>query len=276
MTLINGIFVGLIQGVGDFLPISASAHASILKNLFGLAVADESHALMNVLLHLAGLIAICVVYRDMLSDLFNDCITTFTTTDKKLRRKAQPGARQVLMLLISTLPLLVLLPFYNAITRLQNYTILVGVMMVLMGFVLNVADQFLPGKKNGKTITVFDALVIGVCQCVGMLPGMSRLGTAFAAALCCGVDKEYAVKYSLLLGLPAMLGGTVVSFVSLFQNGVDVQYVPAYLIGTSVALVAGVMVIGLLQLLAKLGTLGKFRYYCWGAGVIAVILTAIL
>ena len=276
MTIINAIILGVVQGIAEFLPISSSGHLSILQNLFGMSVADEGHMFFDVLLHLGTLFSICVVYRQDLVGMFNDCITFFTISDPKLRDKAIPGTRQALMLAISTLPLVVIVPFYDQIERLYSYTFFIGVVLLLTGCMLYVSDKFLPGKKDEKKITVLDALIVGVCQCVATIPGLSRSATTITACLCCGMDREYAVKYAFLMSIPAVLGANILSFIKLFSTGITLAYVPAYLIGTAVALVCGVLAIGLLQLIAKAGAFGKFRYYCWGAGLITIILTAIL
>jgi len=276
MSIINAIIMGLIQGAAEFLPISGSGHLAIAQNLFRLTAADEVHSFFNFLLHLSALLAVVLVYKEELVKLYNDCVTFFTSSDKKLKEKSRGGARQVLMMAFTTLPLVLLVPFYGRIHALSSSTLFVAMMLLLTGCLLYVADQFLPGKKNGNTITLLDALIIGVCQCVSVLPGMSRTATTIAAGLCCGVDKEFAVKYSFLIAIPSMLGGTILSFVRMFGYGFDIRYVPAYLIGTAVALVSGVLSVGLLQLIVKSDRFGKFCYYCWGAGVIAVILTALL
>ena len=276
MSIINAMILGLVQGIAEFLPISSSGHLSILQNLFGLSVADESHMFFDVLLHFGTLISICLVYRQDLVDMFNDCITFFTISDPKLREKSIPGTRQTLMIVISTLPLVLVLPFYDAIERLYSYTFFIGLVLLLTGCLLYVSDQFLPGKKDGKKMTVLDALIVGLCQCVATIPGLSRSATTITACLCCGMDREYAVKYSFLMSIPAVLGANILSFIKLFSAGITWAYVPAYLIGTAVALVCGVLSIGVLQMIAKKGAFGMFRYYCWGAGLITIILTAIL
>lgn len=276
MSIINAVILGLVQGIAEFLPISSSGHLSILQNLFGMSVADDNHMFFDVLLHLGTLVSICLVYRQDLVDMFNDCVTFFTISDPKLREKSREGTRQTLMIALSTLPLVLILPFYDKIESLYSYTFFIGLVLLLTGCMLYVSDQFLPGKKNGKTMTVLDAVVIGLCQCVATIPGLSRSATTITACLCCGIDREYAVKYSFLMSIPAVLGANIISFIKLFSAGVNWSYVPAYLIGTAVALVAGVLSIGALQMIAKKGAFGNFRYYCWGAGVITIILTAIL
>ena len=276
MTIFNAIILGLIQGVAEFLPISGSGHLSIVENLFGLSAAGQKHALFGFLLDIAMLVSLCVVYRRELGELFNDCVTMFTTNDAKLRDKSRLGSRQVLMLIISALPMLLVVPIHGLVEQLHARTVFVGLMLILTGCLLYVSDQFLPGKKDGKNITVLDALIIGVCQCVGVLPGLSRMAATITAGLCCGLDKEYAVKYTFLLSIPTVLGASILSLVNLFRYGVKVQFIPAYLIGTAIALLAGVVSIGTLQLIGKKSSVGSFRAYCWGAGVITIFLTAIL
>jgi undecaprenyl-diphosphatase len=276
MTITNAVILGLIRGAAEYLPISASGHMSIVQNLFGLSSVGTSHGLFDFLLRLGALIALCVVLREDLIGLFNDCVTMFTTKDAKLRDKSRLGTRQVLMLLVSALPMLAMIPVYGLLEELQSHTVIVGLLMILTGCMLYVAGKFLPGKKDGKNITLLNALIIGVCRSVGVLPGLSPIAASVAGAMCCGVEKEYAVKYSLLLAVPAALGSTLVSFVELFSAGVNWAYVPAYLIGTSVTLLTAVLSIGVLMLVTKNGKFDSFRHYCWGAGVITIFLTAIL
>ena len=277
MTVFNAIILGLIQGVAEFLPISSSGHLSIVQNLFGLTVSDDGHLFFEVLLHLGTLVSICLVYRQDLVSMWDGCITLFTTKDRRLKEKGRVGARQALMLLISTLPLFFLLPFYDKIGELHSHTVFIGVLLILTGCILYVADQFLPGRKKAKSMTVLDALIIGVCQIVATIPGLSRSATTITAALGCGFDREYAVKYSFLMSIPAVLGANIISFVKMIgAGGIDISCVPAYLVGTAVSMVTGVLSISLLQKIAKMGSFGSFRYYCWGAGFIAIILTAIL
>lgn len=276
MTIINAIILGLIEGIAEILPVSGSGHLAIMQNLFGLSATSGEHALFEMLLRLATLVAVCLVYREDLIGLFNDCVTTFTTNDAKLRDKSRLGTRQTLMLAISTLPMLLCLPVYGKLQELYSHPIVIGLFLILTGCMLFVADQFLPGKKDGKNISLLNALIIGVCQCVAVLPGLSRGAATITACLCCGVEKEYAVKYSFLLSIPALLGATLMSFVKLFSAGVNWQYVPAYFMGTAVALLAGVLSIGVLQMIVKRSSIGTFRHYCWGAGVITIFLTAIL
>ena len=277
MTVFNAIILGLIQGVAEFLPISSSGHLSIVQNLFGLTVSEDGHMFFEVLLHLGTLVSICLVYRQDLVDIWDGCVTMLTTKDKKLQRKGRLGARQGLMLVISTLPLFLLLPFYDKISELHAHTVFIGVCLILTGCILLCADNFLAGRKKGKSMTVVDALIIGVCQIVATIPGLSRSATTITAALGCGFDREYAVKYSFLMSIPAVLGANIISFVKMIgEGGVDLSCVPAYLIGTAVSMVTGVLSISLLQKIAKMGSFGSFRYYCWGAGFIAIILTAIL
>ena len=276
MTIINAIILGLIRGAAEFLPVSANGHMSIVQNLFGLSAGGDAHALFDFLMRLGALVALCVVMREDVVSLFNDCVTMFTTDDAKLRDKSRLGTRQVLMLVISSLPLLLVIPVYGLMEELQTHTVFVGLLLILTGCMLYVAGKFLPGKKDGKNITLLNALLIGVCRSVAILPGLSPIAASVTAALCCGVEKEYAVKYSLLLAIPAAFGSVIISLVKVFGAGVNWAYLPAYFIGTAVTLLTAVLSIGVLMLVTKNGKFDRFRSYCWGAGVIAIFLTAIL
>ena len=137
---------------------------------------------------------------------------------------------------------------------------------------LYVSDQMPRGRKNGKTMTMVDALLIGLCQAVAVIPGISRSGSTITAGLSQGLERSFAVKYSLLLSIPAVLGANFLSLLDVIQSGVDTTYMVPYLIGTLTAAVSGYFCIILLRRLLQKGGFGKgMRYYLWGMGIVTLI-----
>ncbi len=121
-------------------------------------------------------------------------------------------------------------------------------------------------------MTVFDALIIGLCQCAAAIPGLSRSGTTITAGIATGLKREFAVHFSLLLSLPSLLGASILAFADAISLGIDWSNVPAYLIGTAVSLASGICAIYLLRSVAAKGKFGGFAYYCWVVGVLTIIL----
>ena len=148
-------------------------------------------------------------------------------------------------------------------------------MLVLTGCILYISDKMQQGKKTEKNMSMLDAIIIGLCQAVATIPGLSRSGTTITAGLATGLRRDFAVKYSFLLSLPAVLGANILAFAKAIRTGVDWSCLPAYLVGTVVAILSGIASISLLKHIASKGKFGGFAYYCWVVGVLSIILTVI-
>lgn len=276
MTILNAVILGLVQGIAEFLPISSSGHLSILNNLFHMSTAEDGHLFFDVLLHLGTLISIFVVYWNDIVAMFYEVISFVNLGPLAgQRREHYPAARMFLMIVVATLPLFLILPINDMLEGLYYNSIFIGVMLILTGCMLYVSDRMLQGKKTEKNMTFLDALIIGICQCVATVPGLSRSGTTITAGLATGLRRDYAVKFSFLMSLPAVLGANLLSIVDAVQEGINWSYMPAYLVGTAVAMVSGIGAISLLKFISQKGKFGGFAYYCWVVGVLSIILTMI-
>lgn len=277
MSISNAIILGLIQGVAEFLPISSSGHLALAQNMFGLSDMGNN-MFFDVLLHLGTLIAICYVYWEELAQMVKELNVglhggSYTIVDG--RKRPLLSARLFVLICISILPLFLILPINDYIEELANKSLFVGIALVLSGFILFVADKMEQGTKTERNSKVKDALIIGLCQCIATLPGLSRSGVTITAGIATGHRREYAVKFSLLMSIPAVLGATLLEFIDAVKAGIDVSRIPAYIVGMVVAMVSGVFAIRLIKRIAKRGGFGGFAYYCWVVGVLAIILTFI-
>ena len=276
MSLLNAIILGLIQGVAEFLPISSSGHLSILNNLFMMTTTEDGHLFFDVLLHLGTLISVCFVYWQDIVDMFYEVLGFINVGPLAGERRAHyPAARLFLMIVLGTLPLFLILPINDMMEGLYYKSIFIGVMLLLTGCMLYVADKMKQGGKTEKNMSVLDAVIIGLCQAVATIPGLSRSGTTITAGLATGLKREFAVKFSFLLSLPAVLGANILSLAKAIRNGVDWSCVPAYIVGMVVALLSGIASLSLLKRIAEKGKFGGFAYYCWVVGVLSIILTVI-
>ena len=278
MTISSAILLGIVQGVAEFLPISSSGHLAILQNLFALS-AGEDHLFFDVLLHLGTLISICVCYW---GDIVAMVREVFIVLRGGRRADGTPvqgnlgAARLFMMIVVGTLPLFLVLPINDKVEELFYITPFIGVALLLTGCMLFVSDKMTPGKRTEKNMRFRDALVIGLCQCVATLPGLSRSGTTITAGIATGLDRNFAMKYSFLLSLPAVLGANLLSFIkALGEESIDASLIPAYLIGMLAAMLSGIAAISLMKLIAKKSKFGWFAYYCWGAGVLTIIFSLI-
>ena len=280
MSVFMSIFLGLIQGITEFLPISSSGHLSIIQNLFGLEYAEGEHLLFDVLLHLGTLVSIILVYRkelkEMLSDTFAMLAGRMDSDSADAEGRLPTSVRTVFLILVGTLPLFLILPVHGLLESLFYKTGFIGFALLITGVLLFVSDRISEGRKTEKTMTVRDVLLIGLAQAIATIPGLSRAGTTFTVAKARGVRSRYALKFSFLLSIPAVLGSVLVSLISAIRNGVNWSAIPAYLIGFVVAAVTGYFAIGLVRRLLEKLQYGKFCYYCFGLGLLAILLSLIL
>ena len=280
MSIWAAILLGLVQGIAEFLPISSSGHLSILQNFFGFQSPEEGHLFFDVLLHFATLISVCAVYRKDILAMIREVVALFkrkeVTPSDMERKETNYPLRLVLMIVIATLPLVLVLPIKDHVEKLYYSSFFIGIALIATGFILYISDRIVSGRKNEKNITVGNALVIGLCQAVAIIPGLSRSGTTITAGIATGLNREFAVKFSFLLSIPAILGANIISLFDALKEGIDASLLPAYLIGMAVAMVSGYFAIGLVRLLSRKGKFGKFSYYCWGVGLITVILSLLV
>ena len=275
MTFWMALVLGVVQGIAEFLPISSSGHLSLLQYFFGM---EEPDNLYNILLHFATLAAVCVVYwrdiEEMIVEFFRGA-AALVSGDKSQGRPPE-GRRLVLLVILGTLPLFLVLPFDDLVEGMGANPTFVALMLLLTGCILFLSDHYSGGKKTARTATVKDALLVGLAQGMATIPGLSRSGTTISAGMALGFDRNFAVRYSFLLSLPAVLGATLLKVVKVIvAESMDLKLLPMYLCGMIVAGVVGYFSISLVKLLADRGKFGKFAFYCWIVGGIALIFSLI-
>jgi len=274
------IFLGIVQGIAEFLPISSSGHLSILQNLLSMDYYDDAHLLFDVLLHLGTLVSICAVYKKELKEMLSDGIEYLQSRSDSVPGEPivlkAPG-RTLLFILIGTLPLFIALIFSGSIARLFFNTAFVGFALCVTGGLLFVSDKYIKrGNKTEKTMQLSDAVIIGFAQCIATLPGLSRSGTTITVGLARGLSSGFAVRFSLLLSIPAVLGATIVALFRAISNGADFSLFGVYFAGFIVAAVVGFFTIQFLRRLLKRGGFGYIPFYCWIVGGLTLIISLII
>lgn len=272
------VFMGFVQGVAEFLPISSSGHLTLMQHFFGFEEVDN---LFNILLHFATLIAVCVVYWkdivEMVLEFFRGLAALVTKRGSREVSRPPEARRLVMMVIVGTLPLLLVVPFEDKVEQLGSSPVFVAIALLVTGCILFFSDRMARGKKTARTATVLDALLVGAAQAVATVPGLSRSGCTISAGMLRGFDRKFAVRYSFLLSLPAVLGATLLKVVkTISEGGVDTSLLPRYIIGMVVAGVVGYFSIRLVQLLADKGKFGKFSIYCWIAGAVALVAAIVI
>lgn len=270
MDVLSSFLLGLVQGVAEFLPISSSGHLSIAQNLLGLDT--EVPEFFDVLLHLGTLVAVFAAYwqdiKDMVLEFFrgaHDLLHHSTPVP------VPPARRLILLIILGTLPLFLVLPIRSKVLGLSNNMLFIGGALIVTGFLLLASDKVRKGRKTARSATWLDAVLVGLSQAVATVPGISRSGMTITSGCFVGFERKFAVRFSFLLSIPAVLGANILSLKDAIEAGVDWSQAPVYLVGVATAAVSGYLCIGLLRRIAGKGKFGAFAYYCWAVGLFTIV-----
>ena len=286
MTFIQSVFLGIIQGITEFLPVSSSGHLSILRNLFG--IRTDGGLLFDVMVHLGTVIAICVVFRRdvlrmigetirMVSDIWaNGSVLIHNKKEKDARRYKKilhnNYRRFVVMVLCATIPTAVIGYAARDLVTLASDSLLApGIGLILTAVFLIIADVSENGKKIPKDISFTNSFLVGIAQGISTLPGLSRSGTTIAACLISGYDKRFAVKYSFIMAIPAILGAACMEIGQAFSGGVSLSQFFIYLAGAVTAGVVGYFSCRKMLTIVRKKKFRGFAIYCLILGSISII-----
>ena len=276
MTYLTAFLLGLVQGVAEFLPISSSGHLAIAQNLLGLEGAGSVPEFFDVLLHLGTLIAVFAAYW---TDICEMVVEFFRGIGDLVHRSTPspvpPARRLILLIIVGTLPLFAVLPIRKHVQGLTDNMVFVGAALIVTGILLFLCDRVRKGRKTERSATWVDALLVGVGQAVATLPGVSRSGMTITAGCFVGYERRFAVRFSFLLSIPAVLGANILSVGDAARAGINGAEVPMYLVGVVTAAVVGYLCIRLLKYVADKGRFGAFAYYCWAVGILTLVLQAV-
>jgi undecaprenyl-diphosphatase len=276
MSYLTAVLMGLIQGIAEFLPISSSGHLAIFQNFFGMSDVEHDYMLFDVLLHLGTLIAVFAAYWKDIGELLREFFTMVHLRRLPAgERPDYPARRMILLLIVATLPLVLVLPVKDHVESLYSNTFFVGFALIVTGLMLFFSDRMRRGSKTERNVTILDAVIVGIGQALAVMPGISRSGTTISVGMTRSFDREFAVRFSFLLSIPAVLGANILSLADALKEKTDWSLLPMYLVGVAVAAVSGYLCIRLLRYIAKKGSFGWFAYYCWGAGLLTLILSLI-
>ena len=275
MTIWESIIYGIIQGLTEFLPVSSSGHLALLQAIFGNDFGDNSLS-FSVLLHLGTLLAVFIVYA---KDIWELICSFFTLCGKLLHKKHKlsdftVSERMVIFVLIATLPLIPAALLDKLVAAISGYVWAVGIILILNAVMLYMSDRLAKENVYPEDVKPRNALFVGIIQVFAILPGLSRSGSTITAGLSQGFCREYAVKFSFILSIPAILGACVLElpdFISETASNGDTALFLTYLAGALAAMIVGILAIKLLIMISKKSNFRVFSYYCGAVGALALV-----
>jgi len=281
MELLKAIILGFIQGVAEFLPISSSGHLAIFKNVLGFDT--DTGLLFDVLLHLGTLAAVFVVFRKDIWELIKEGFAIIGQFFKSLfgclfkKAKWQPVVttpyrRFVMMVIVSTIPTGIMgILLEDAIGAASATLIVPGILLLINGVQLLISDRLPDGALTEADASYGKAAIVGVAQGIATFPGISRSGTTITACLACGFKREFAVKYSFIMSIPAIMGALVLELLDFAPEMLSGSDIVNYLAGTLVSAVVGYVCIKTMLVVVRGKKFKYFAYYCFAMGAFAVL-----
>lgn len=266
MTLFEAIFLGIIQGATEFLPISSDGHLVLLPALLGLDAPDLN---LISIAHQGTLLAILIYFWDDIRQI------TFAVFDG-LRRRQPLGSLESRLgwyIAVATLPAVIIgLGFKDFFERALSQPMVAAFCLLLTAAFLVVGERLMTGKMTLRQMGWADALWVGLLQPLALMPGISRSGVTIATAVWRGLDRPAAARFSFLLGIPAILGAGVLGLIDLLQAGNSAGQAPFYFVTFLTSALVGYACIHLLLNWVRQHTLYPFAIYCAVFGLLYLVL----
>ncbi len=242
MTNLQAIFLGVLQGITEFLPISSSGHLVLAERFFHL----EANLSFDVFLHLGTLLAVLIYFR--------------TDWWRMLRAQSPQDRRLLFFLILATIPG-ALAGFFleSMVENLFRQPAQVAFMLALMSFPLLLAEVLGPKEGLLSRLRLPQALAIGCAQGLAVIPGTSRSGITMATGLLVGLSREEAARFSFLLSAPIIAGAGAYETLKLFRHGAGLD--TSYFCGFLAAFISGYLVIAWLLHFLRRHTFYPFVVY---------------
>ena len=267
MDIVQGIIIGIVQGLTEFLPVSSSAHLVFIHNILGV----ESSLAFDVFIHLGTLIAVLWFFRwDIIKMLKSWWLSIGDIMQGRFRQgfREDPYKRLAWYVILATIPVAIVgVLFDDAVESLFAGALYVPAFFLFVtGTILYLSQRMASGKINLHNISSKEALWMGLGQACAILPGLSRSGTTIAAGLTIGLEKEFAAKFSFILSIPAIFGAFIFKLKDI-GSAMDVNFLPIF-VGFIAAIIAGYLAIKWMLDLIQNKSLDIFAYYCWVVGIV--------
>ena len=260
MTIWIAMLLGLVQGLTEFLPVSSSGHLLLIQKMFGVT---EGAMFFTIMLHLGTLVAVVIVYWQMIVDLVK-----------------HPFQKTVGMLILATIPTVIIAVLFKKVEPFASfYAASEDGSFLGFGFLITSALLFssdLLRRKNVKgrkmkEMNAGDALLIGAMQGVAILPSVSRSGGTIAGALFTGLNRKAAADFSFLMSIPAILGGALIEVPDALEAGISGVHWTTVVAGVIVAGITGYFAVKIMIAAIKKKKLWGFAAYTAVLGVLVII-----
>lgn len=267
--IIKYIIVSIIQGIGEILPVSSSGHMIIIKTILNLNGNDLT---FEIFLHFASLLAIVLFFFKKIWTMAISFFSYIFNKEKRNNEEIKRNFKLTINLIIATLPAGIIgILFNDLIGEYLSSIRTIGIFLLLTSLMLFISTKI----KRNKTInelTLIDALFIGLFQCIGILPGVSRSGSCLTGGSLRKVNQSDAAEFAFIMAIPIMLGSALVS---IDEIGIALQnkdlFIP-YIIAFIVTFVTTYFALKIFLKIVRKQKLTTFSIYCLIMGIVSIVL----
>ena len=258
MSFLEALILGIIQGLTEFLPVSSSGHLELAKAIQGQDLSGSSSMMMTVVLHSATALSTIVVFRKDLLEIFKGLFQF------KMNEEFMFSVK----IILSMIPAALVGVMFDDIIEgfFGGQVLLVGIMLILTGLLLFLADN---ARDTKKKVGFGHSIIIGIAQAIAILPGISRSGATIGTSVLLGIDREKAARFSFLMVVPLIFGKMAKDLFSddFTTSGVSMGTIS---VGFIAAFITGIVACTWMIAIVKRSKLSYFSYYCFAVGLGAI------
>lgn len=274
MNYLLSIIYGIAQGLTEFLPVSSSGHLAVFQNEFGKISDSMSSVTFTLLLHVGTLAAVVLVYYKDVWELIKSffSIVGKIFTGKFKFSTLNQSEKFFVLLFMALIPLMLGAVLEGSVEVVSGYTYAVGILWIINGIVLYTLEKLKKTPKDFEQIKPKNAFFVGLYQLAAIFPGISRSGMTITGGIMNGFNREFAVKFSFVLSIPAILGSVLITVLKDAESIAVGGDFGVILAGMAAAFFSGLAAIKLLNYITKKSSFKVFAYYCVAIGVVAIAL----
>ena len=271
---LEAIFLGALQGLTEFLPISSSAHIRIAGALFG--TAEDPGARFTAITQIGTEFAVLIFFRNDIKQIISAWFRQITKRSS-LSESEKSDARMGWLIIVGSLPIAILGYLGSDVIRNDFRSLwLIACTLIIFGVILGIADKYGKSDRELANLNTRDGLLYGIAQSMALIPGVSRSGATIAMGRFLGYSRQAALRYSFLLALPAVFGSGFYELKGALQDGgqTGTFTITETLISTGIAFIIGYAVIAWLLKFVSTKSFAPFIIYRIGLGSLLLILLA--
>jgi undecaprenyl-diphosphatase len=274
LTILEAAFLGIIQGLSEFLPISSTGHVTVAGKLLNLVSEENSESWTSFIavIQLGTMVAVLVYFAKDILNIIKDFLKENLASRKKFNDQTL-NSKLGWLVIIGTIPVVIIgLAFEDTIeSALTKNLYLISGSLIGLAFLLALAEKTARFNKELNDISILDSIIIGFAQAFAFIPGSSRSGTTITAGLFVGLKRDVAARFSFLLSIPAVFGSGI------FQLFDSIEYIDSVMavnliVATLFAAISGYLAIDFLLKFLKKYPSYLFVYYRIAIGIFILIL----